>query len=428
MLLLGTVFWPWARGAPLTRPFQALLGAANFRWDGLVLFNGHEYEAPRAALVLCALVVADFDAAGRARWASRCRSSASPSRADALRRRALVVAALPGGGAIVMGSTLYDGIRHLLFIYPGARRARRRGLDRAAVRDPAARGCARGAARVLAVGTREHAGVRHPVPSEPGRVFQRAGRRTARRVRAGTTWTTGATACCRRWSGEPQTARVVRACQSAISGNPCAPGPARRRSGSASCTSRLRSGTGTTSTSGWPAVRSSALQELARQPAAAPGAHARRRGAVHRDARARLRRAETPSRLACVQDADHPVDSPVTSQSDASPVPTFSFVVPVYNEDESLPELVASITRRWRRSVESYEMVFVDDGSTDGTLEAASPWRKRTAIRVFSFRRNLGKSPALLCGFQKARRRVHPDDGRRPPGRSRATSRGCSSS
>ena len=45
MLILGTVFWPWAGGAPLTRPFQALLGAANYPWNGMVLFNGHEYRA-----------------------------------------------------------------------------------------------------------------------------------------------------------------------------------------------------------------------------------------------------------------------------------------------------------------------------------------------------------------------------------------------
>ena len=45
MLLLGTVFWPWAGSSPLTRPFQALLGAANYPWDGLVLFNGYEYRA-----------------------------------------------------------------------------------------------------------------------------------------------------------------------------------------------------------------------------------------------------------------------------------------------------------------------------------------------------------------------------------------------
>jgi hypothetical protein len=47
VLLLGTVFWPWAGAAPLIRPFQALMGAAHYSWDGSVLFNGEEYLATR---------------------------------------------------------------------------------------------------------------------------------------------------------------------------------------------------------------------------------------------------------------------------------------------------------------------------------------------------------------------------------------------
>jgi glycosyltransferase involved in cell wall biosynthesis len=85
-------------------------------------------------------------------------------------------------------------------------------------------------------------------------------------------------------------------------------------------------------------------------------------------------------------------------------VPRLSIVIPVYNEDESLQELLTSIEEAMARSNESYEVVFVDDGSTDGTFErlksmAATDHR----VRVFSLRRNLGKSPALLCGFQQAR-------------------------
>lgn len=85
-------------------------------------------------------------------------------------------------------------------------------------------------------------------------------------------------------------------------------------------------------------------------------------------------------------------------------VPRLSIVIPVYNEDESLQELLTSIEEAMARSNERYEVVFVDDGSTDGTFErlksmAATDHR----VRVFSLRRNLGKSPALLCGFQQAR-------------------------
>ena len=83
--------------------------------------------------------------------------------------------------------------------------------------------------------------------------------------------------------------------------------------------------------------------------------------------------------------------------------PTFSVVIPVYNEIDSLDDLLASIEQSLRSLEGDYEVLFVDDGSTDGTLDklrhllAAHP-----EMRVISFRRNLGKSPALTCGFQMA--------------------------
>jgi glycosyltransferase involved in cell wall biosynthesis len=84
-------------------------------------------------------------------------------------------------------------------------------------------------------------------------------------------------------------------------------------------------------------------------------------------------------------------------------VPTVSVVIPVYNEHESVRELLASIDAALGPSNESYEVVFVDDGSTDGTLETLKHLaRTHRGVRVFSFRRNLGKSFALLCGFHAA--------------------------
>ena len=84
--------------------------------------------------------------------------------------------------------------------------------------------------------------------------------------------------------------------------------------------------------------------------------------------------------------------------------PTLSIVIPVYNEDESVSELLTVIERAISPLNESYEVVFVDDGSTDGTFEGLrSLAQTRNHVRVFSFRRNLGKSRALLCGFQMAR-------------------------
>jgi glycosyltransferase involved in cell wall biosynthesis len=83
--------------------------------------------------------------------------------------------------------------------------------------------------------------------------------------------------------------------------------------------------------------------------------------------------------------------------------PTFSIVVPVRNERESIEELVTAIAQAMRPLDGDYEVVLVDDGSIDGTLEKLKALaRADRRIRVFSFRRNLGKSPALECGFRMA--------------------------
>jgi hypothetical protein len=118
VLLLGTVFWPWAGGAPLTRPFQALVGAANYPWNGLVLFGGHEYRAEELPWYyapwwfLISTPPAVLLGAGLSPFVLR-------SRAEASRTAALwAVAIFPLVVSIVMGSTLYDGVRHLEFIYP----------------------------------------------------------------------------------------------------------------------------------------------------------------------------------------------------------------------------------------------------------------------------------------------------------------------
>lgn len=78
-----------------------------------------------------------------------------------------------------------------------------------------------------------------------------------------------------------------------------------------------------------------------------------------------------------------------------------SIVVPLYNEDESLPELAAWIERVMVANHYSYEIIFVNDGSKDKSwkvIKALS--EKNTAIRGISFSRNYGKSAALHVGFQ----------------------------
>ena len=80
-----------------------------------------------------------------------------------------------------------------------------------------------------------------------------------------------------------------------------------------------------------------------------------------------------------------------------------SVIVPLYNEEESLPELHAWIKRVMDANHFSYEIIFVNDGSTDGSwkvIEALS--QKNKEVKGIKFRRNYGKSPALFCGFERA--------------------------
>ncbi len=84
-----------------------------------------------------------------------------------------------------------------------------------------------------------------------------------------------------------------------------------------------------------------------------------------------------------------------------------SIVVPLYNEAESLPELVAWIDRVARKERLGYEVVLVDDGSNDGSWEVIERLRKQyPAVRGIGFARNYGKSAALYCGFAAAKGEV----------------------
>ena len=84
-----------------------------------------------------------------------------------------------------------------------------------------------------------------------------------------------------------------------------------------------------------------------------------------------------------------------------------SVVVPLYNEAESLPELVAWIKRVATENKLSYEIIFVDDGSTDESWSVVERLKAETSeIRAISFMRNYGKSAALYCGFDLAQGEV----------------------
>lgn len=80
-----------------------------------------------------------------------------------------------------------------------------------------------------------------------------------------------------------------------------------------------------------------------------------------------------------------------------------SVIVPLYNEEESLPELHAWIQRVMNANQYSYEIIFINDGSTDRSWEVIEELRQKDAcVKGIKFRRNYGKSPALYCGFNAA--------------------------
>lgn len=80
-----------------------------------------------------------------------------------------------------------------------------------------------------------------------------------------------------------------------------------------------------------------------------------------------------------------------------------SIVVPVFNEEESLEAFYNELVLQLDKLGDRYEIIFIDDGSTDASLSILKKLEKENKlIRVFSFRRNLGKSEALTLGFTKA--------------------------
>jgi glycosyltransferase involved in cell wall biosynthesis len=80
-----------------------------------------------------------------------------------------------------------------------------------------------------------------------------------------------------------------------------------------------------------------------------------------------------------------------------------SIVIPLFNEDESLPELAAWIERVVNENKLSYEIIFVDDGSTDRSWEVIRQLRQGNPhIKGIKFQRNYGKSAALNEGFRAA--------------------------
>ena len=81
-----------------------------------------------------------------------------------------------------------------------------------------------------------------------------------------------------------------------------------------------------------------------------------------------------------------------------------SIIVPLFNEAESLPHLYEWIARVMKANKFSYELIFVNDGSSDDSWKVIQSLREQSeAVRGICFRRNYGKSAALYCGFNAAR-------------------------
>ncbi|HKY03339.1 MAG TPA: glycosyltransferase family 2 protein [Blastocatellia bacterium] len=84
--------------------------------------------------------------------------------------------------------------------------------------------------------------------------------------------------------------------------------------------------------------------------------------------------------------------------------PPISVVIPLLNERESLERLYVMLQSALAGLTASYEIIFVDDGSRDGSIDVIKRLRERDpAVRYVRFRRNFGKSAALAAGFRAAR-------------------------
>lgn len=92
------------------------------------------------------------------------------------------------------------------------------------------------------------------------------------------------------------------------------------------------------------------------------------------------------------------------SEIKAAPAPGISIVVPVLNEEQTLAPLVDKIAAAMARQPRlDYEIIFVDDGSTDNSWQTMQALAAAQRVRAFRLRRNFGKAAALSIGAEKAR-------------------------
>lgn len=81
----------------------------------------------------------------------------------------------------------------------------------------------------------------------------------------------------------------------------------------------------------------------------------------------------------------------------------YSIVVPVYNEQEAIPIFYKAIIPVMESLNDQYEIIFVDDGSRDNTLNVLKEIANTNkCIKIISFSRNFGQQAAIFCGFENA--------------------------
>jgi glycosyltransferase involved in cell wall biosynthesis len=98
---------------------------------------------------------------------------------------------------------------------------------------------------------------------------------------------------------------------------------------------------------------------------------------------------------------------PETEATDAGPVPRVSIVIPLHNEASTLRELYRLVRTTLEQRQETWELVLVDDGSSDATLQMLLELHAEDPrVVVVQLRRNYGQTPALMAGFDNARGKI----------------------
>jgi undecaprenyl-phosphate 4-deoxy-4-formamido-L-arabinose transferase len=98
----------------------------------------------------------------------------------------------------------------------------------------------------------------------------------------------------------------------------------------------------------------------------------------------------------------------VVPLNDSTPAPEISVVIPVHNEEDNLPELGERLVRTLTGMGRSFEIIFVDDGSTDRSWQVLTDLNGQYPlnVRALQFHRNFGQHQAIFAGFQAARGQV----------------------